>query len=240
MTRRWIVSAGGAVLALAAGCLSPPPPPPPVAMYCLDGRPSGKASVAAPSSAAAAGAQLRLRHVRAPSYLDDRIVWRDSEVRIGFYSTRKWCEPPASTVERALGHALFTTGGFVRAEEKAPELEVELTAFEEVLAPHHEARVALDLRIVDGDGRALPVRTIVETRSVPDRTGPAFARAMETTLEAAMARTVVAVGAALGQPPKAGGERADSPVGSPRPVAAAQPSRLRVPSHTKGESIHEP
>jgi ABC-type uncharacterized transport system auxiliary subunit len=179
------------VLAALAGCFSPPPPPPEITYYRLEGQ-------AAAVPMVPPGSPLRLRHVRVPLYLDDRVVWRSSDVRVGFHAQRRWCEAPGLVVERALARALFARGGFVRAEEKAPVLEVEVDAFEEITAPRHEARVALDVRLVDAEGHSLPEVLVEETRPVPDDDPASFARAMDAALAAAVTRTVEATVRALG------------------------------------------
>jgi uncharacterized lipoprotein YmbA len=182
-----------AAVALATGCLSPSTPPE-ISYFGLQGR-----AERAPESTLARS-PLRLRHVRAPSYIADRIVWRSSPVEVGFYDDRKWCEPPAQTIERALHHQLFSVQGFVPAEERAPAVDVEVTFFEEVVAPRHEARVTLVLALTDSGSRSLPEMEITETHPVRDDAPSSFALAMDAALDAAMARLGNAVATALGKP----------------------------------------
>ena len=94
---------------------------------------------------------LRLRDVGSASYLGERLVWRASDVEYGFRETRRWTEPPAAWLARSLARELFEVRGLRR---------VELTAFEEVLAPERSARVEVVARLTAPDGVALLQRTI--------------------------------------------------------------------------------
>jgi ABC-type uncharacterized transport system auxiliary subunit len=179
-------------IALAAGCISAPESPPPVRYFSLEGRSEGE------PSRVAAGLPLTLRHVRAPGYFSERIVWRRSDVEVGFYDDRRWSEPPAAIVERGLARELFVASGISRTEEKAPSLDVSVTGFEEVVTPEHEARVTLALLLRDAGGRTLLETTVSERRPVLGRDDPAaFANAMDQALGAALRSTVGAVSAAL-------------------------------------------
>jgi ABC-type uncharacterized transport system auxiliary subunit len=136
MSSPWV-----AAMVVLAGCLLPTPPAPP--RYF--------APVLPPSNADGAPAPVDLASVRAPLHLREQIAWRRSDVEYGFYEQRRWTELPSTYVERALSRELFgggeppmTTGSTL------PVLRVEVRAFEEVLAPAHEARVAIALELVDG------------------------------------------------------------------------------------------
>lgn len=132
-----------AVLAavVLAGCLLPTPPAPP--RYF--------APVLPPSSADGAPAAVDLGSVRAPLHLREQIAWRRSDVEYGFYEQRRWTELPSTYVERALSRELYGGGEPPMSAGRAlPVLRVEVRAFEEVLAPAHEARVAIALELVDG------------------------------------------------------------------------------------------
>jgi cholesterol transport system auxiliary component len=115
------------------------------------------ATVPAPVGAAAP-VPLRLGHVDHIDVLGHRIVHRTSAVELALYETRRWTERPDEYVRRALLDALFETRPFARAlTGAAPTLDVELLAFEEVLAPRHVGRVRLryvlhDRRIVLSSG----------------------------------------------------------------------------------------
>ena len=92
-----------------------------------------------PSSA---GLSLRLGHISASTNLREQIVYRRSELELGYYEDRRWTERPEVYLRRALSHALFEQRGVVRAMSgPVPTLEVELVAFEEVRAPQHKARL---------------------------------------------------------------------------------------------------
>jgi ABC-type uncharacterized transport system auxiliary subunit len=91
-----------------------------------------------PEQAAAPGSieqpiEVRLGRVTASSHLRYRIAHRESRVELELYETLRWAERPDDYVRRALDRALFDEGGFTRAATgPAAEIEVEVTAFEEV------------------------------------------------------------------------------------------------------------
>jgi cholesterol transport system auxiliary component len=90
------------------------------------------------------GPGLRLGRVAASSHLEDKIVYRSSEHELGFYDEHRWSEEPAEFLERALARELFEARGLSRVVAgRAPTLEVELIAFEEIRKPKHVARVEL-------------------------------------------------------------------------------------------------
>lgn len=90
------------------------------------------------------GPGLRLGRVAAASHLEDKIVYRSSEHELGFYEEHRWSEEPAEFLERALARELFEARGLSRVVAgRAPTLEVELIAFEEIQKPKHVARVEL-------------------------------------------------------------------------------------------------
>jgi cholesterol transport system auxiliary component len=90
------------------------------------------------------GPGLRLGRVAASGHLEDKIVYRSSEHELGFYDEHRWSEEPAEFLERALARELFEARGLSRVVAgRAPTLEVELIAFEEIKKPKHVARVEL-------------------------------------------------------------------------------------------------
>jgi cholesterol transport system auxiliary component len=94
-----------------------------------------------PGASQFSGFSLRLGRVVGGANLREQIVYRSSEQELGYYEERRWTERPEVYVRRALSHALFEQRGLTRAVSGvAPTLEVELVAFEEVLAPAHTAR----------------------------------------------------------------------------------------------------
>jgi ABC-type uncharacterized transport system auxiliary subunit len=87
---------------------------------------------------------VRLRRVRAASYLGEQIVWRSSDVERGLYEQRRWTEFPTRYVERTMLRAIDRTPGLRRVESgQVPLLDLELVSFDEVLAPTHEADVEI-------------------------------------------------------------------------------------------------
>lgn len=92
--------------------------------------------------APASNVQLRLGRVVAGSSLREQIAYRNSDHELGFYEERRWTERPEVYLRRSLAHALFEERGATRVVSgAAPTLEVELTAFEEIRAPAHKARL---------------------------------------------------------------------------------------------------
>jgi hypothetical protein len=149
-----------------AGCLLPDPPAAP--RYFA---PQLPASQDAPMPV-----RVRLGLVRSPIHLRESITWRRSDVEYGFYDQRRWTELPSTYVERALLHELFPSGGPVPIMDDVPVLTADVRAFEEVLAPVHEARVALAVLVADSRCVWLR-RTLEATRPLanddPDAVGGA-------------------------------------------------------------------
>ena len=93
-------------------------------------------------------AELRLGHVNGASYLDLRLVYRDSPSELGYYQERRWTESPDEYLNRRLAQVLFEQRGIRRVVSGvATTLEAELTAFEEVRAPKRVARVQVVVRL---------------------------------------------------------------------------------------------
>lgn len=147
----------------------------------------------------AGAAALRLRRVQAAPFLRDRIVWR-SDVEYGVYEHRRWTQMPASYVEQALRHELFNHRGLRRGEITAPALDVDVRAFDEVLAPAHEARVELAVRLVTAEQEPLLERVFTARRPIGDEEAGSVARAMGAALDAVVADLGGAVATALPHP----------------------------------------
>jgi ABC-type uncharacterized transport system auxiliary subunit len=98
-----------------------------------------------------AAPRLRLGQVTTADYLRYRIVHRDSARSVDPYETLRWAELPREYVRRALIRVLFDTGAAVQAiGGAAPTLDVDVTAFEEVVRPGgHAGRVQLGYRLHD-------------------------------------------------------------------------------------------
>jgi cholesterol transport system auxiliary component len=95
-------------------------------------------------------AELRLGNITAASYLDERMVFRDSTVELGYYQEKRWTEAPEEYLRRQLERALFEEIGLRHVVSgSAPTLEVELTAFEEIRKPKRIARVQVSVRLQD-------------------------------------------------------------------------------------------
>jgi cholesterol transport system auxiliary component len=100
------------------------------------------------SPSPSATAELRLGHVNGASYLDTRLMYRDSASELGYYSERRWTESPDEYLSRRLAQVLFEQRGIRRVVSGiATTLEVELTAFEEVRAPKRLARAQVVVRL---------------------------------------------------------------------------------------------
>jgi ABC-type uncharacterized transport system auxiliary subunit len=178
---------------LAAGCLAPRPPAEP--RYFS---PSAPPSVDAGAAHAASGPSLRLRRVRAASYLRDRMVWRRG-VEIGFYDLLRWTESPARFAQSWLEEELFDRRGFRRASSPGvATLDASLDAFDELLSPAHEAAVALDIVLSDAKQGTLVDRTIEVRRPIASDDPSAVADALGQALAEAAAQVGAAVAEALG------------------------------------------
>lgn len=146
--RRWLI----AVVGLAGCALSSKAEPLELHYFspepALAGAPRTPAE-AAPSRAAAP--RLRLGPVTASGHLRYRIVHRDSPVSVDPYETLRWTDPPHDYVRRALMRALYDSGSLAQAVGgAAPTLDVEVTAFEELVRPDGRAgRVELHYQLHD-------------------------------------------------------------------------------------------
>ena len=187
-------------LLLLSGCFGGAPDPP---RYF---KPL-QASPAPPGAKPAEGRRLELSSVSAGEHLRDRIVWRKSDVELGFYDLERWTEAPAVYLQRALATELFERRGLRRAT-RAPQLTlfVELRAFEEVLLPKHTARVRIGASLLDANQTAVWERTFAADRAVKSEDPEAFARAIGAALtrvvdELAGAVEASAAGLPAGDPP---------------------------------------
>ena len=168
--------------ALAVGCLLPQPAAEP--RYFAPGAPPLAADPARAADAADP-AELRLRRVRSAAYLRNRMVWRNG-VELGFYDLLRWTEPPARYAQQWLEDELFERRGLRRATSpKAPQLVVRLAAFDELLAPAHEAAVTLDATLLGEDGESLFERSFAARRPIasddPKQVADALGEALTDT-----------------------------------------------------------
>jgi ABC-type uncharacterized transport system auxiliary subunit len=181
-----------AAAVLVTGCLLPAPPPAP--RYFT---PLGAADDAPPPAPAGSMPQIRLAPVRSPVYLRELMTWRRSNVEYGFYDQRRWAEQPSAYVERALARELFVVQGIPEADAPgAPLLTTDLRGFEEVLAPTHEAVVAIDVTLARAG--CVLLRRDVEARRPLDGNDPvAVARGVGDALDEVARTTGDAVRRAL-------------------------------------------
>ncbi len=149
-------------------------------------------------SDAPAGNPVRLGSVRSAPFLRERIVWRASPVEYGLYEQRRWFELPSRYVRRALASTLATTPGLRPSQDvAAPRLDVEVTAFDEILAPKHEAQVALVATLRDGTQQRFE-RTFAARVPIAADDGAATAEAMGRALDEAVKQVAAATAKALG------------------------------------------
>ena len=180
--------AGLACLATLAGCFLPAPPASP--RYFAPDVPAA----AHPAATAPAPAAVRLGVVRSPLHLREQMTWRRSDVEYGFYDQRRWTELPSAYVERALVRELFAAGVPATPAADGPVLTAEVRAFEEVLAPVHEARVAVAVEL--GDARCVRLRrTFAASRPLDGDDPTAVARGVGEALD----EVVRAIGEAVRQ-----------------------------------------
>ncbi|MGE0709483.1 MAG: ABC-type transport auxiliary lipoprotein family protein [Planctomycetota bacterium] len=155
------------------------------------------------------GRRLALARVEAASHLDVRIVWRRSDVELGFYDVERWTDPPASYLERAVSEELYARRGLRRVEGEGPELQVKLLAFEEVLLPQHRARVEVWARLLDDRREARLERAFASELPVAAEEADAMARALGQALDQVVVALADAVIAAL--PPEPPAEPPEAP-----------------------------
>jgi ABC-type uncharacterized transport system auxiliary subunit len=126
---------------------------------------------------------VRLRKVEATSTLKERIQWRKSDVETGFYESERWATEPAYVLWTALRKELYEVRGLRSGGPRAPYvLDVELSAFEEVLLPEHRVRVRVSVVLATQEETALRVQTYDALRPVESESAEAMARAMGLAL----------------------------------------------------------
>jgi cholesterol transport system auxiliary component len=169
--------------------------------------------------------EVRLGRVYGASYLDERLVFRDSDYQLGYYEERRWTEEPAEYLRRRLARVLFeerglrhVVGGF------GPSLEVELTGFEEIRSPKRIAREQMTARLEDAHVVRWEQSLTVDQPITEDSTGdPATSM-------------VAAIGVALGSAVDKVADRVVSDLSTPRPAPPpgdepARPSRRSHDAH---------
>jgi len=168
-----------ALVLCGAGCLFHDAPPP---RYFAP--PSALATADDPPDGAVAVRPVRLRRVRAASYLGQQIAWRVSDVEHGLYEQRRWTEFPTRYVERVMAQALDHTAGVRRVVSgRVATLDLELVSFDEVLAPTHEAAVQILAALRAADQTAIFERAFSARRPIADDDPAAAARALGAALD---------------------------------------------------------
>jgi len=179
-------------LLVLGGCLLRNPDPPRFF------RPGSAALEAAAEDQAdpptAGGIAIRLRGVRSEPFLRERMVWRASEVEYGLYEQRRWIDLPAHYVEQALGRRLRETPGLrLTNDPQAVALHVDVLAFDDVLAPTHEANVTLAVTLEDRAHGRLLMRTLDARAGIENDDPASMATAMGQALDDAVAQVADAV-----------------------------------------------
>jgi cholesterol transport system auxiliary component len=121
---------------------------------------AGAALIASPGGAPLA---LRLGRIDSAEYLREYMAFRDSELEVGFYEERRWTERPDAYVRRAIEHALFEQRGVTRSVSGlAPQLNVELLAFDEIRKPKPGVLVQIKVLLLQGGAARLEETFVVE------------------------------------------------------------------------------
>jgi cholesterol transport system auxiliary component len=135
------------------------------------------AAAAPPAPAPASGLELRLGIVKADGYIKDKIVHRDSAFEVGYYEERLWTDKPEAYVRRVLARDLFDRRGVREVVSGVgTTLDVDVVAFEEVMAPQHVGRIELTYVLYD-DRVVRLSRSITVERPIAAAKGDAAAGA---------------------------------------------------------------
>jgi ABC-type uncharacterized transport system auxiliary subunit len=166
-----------------------------VPRYFSPDLPAPATSTPGPRSAA----ELRLGRVTAGTHLGERLVYRTSDVELGFYDDRLWTEKPASYLRRALSRVFFEERGLQSSlSGNGATLEVELVSFEEVLKPKHVARVELSFSLRDDQSvRMQESLTVEKPIASGEKKADAAAKAMSEALNQSVAELATRVTANL-------------------------------------------
>ncbi len=91
---------------------------------------------------------LNLGRISAAAYLHEEMVWRISEVELGFDDLNRWVEDPALLLKEALEQVLYQESGFhYSTAVNALSAEFHLRRFEERPVPDGEVCVQLFLTV---------------------------------------------------------------------------------------------
>ncbi len=134
--------------------------------------------------------RLRLGRVTSISTLRQPIAYRPSEREVRFYDERRWTARPEAYLQRALERSLFENHGLTRVVSgNAPTLQVELTAFEELLGPPHRVRAEAVVVLYE-EGVACLNETVRIEEPVPAATKAGAADAAVQALSVALQELV--------------------------------------------------
>lgn len=110
------------------------------------------------------GGRVQLDRVTAASHLRSQIAHRRSPVELELSDTQRWAEDPEDYARRSLEHALFARGIELAVTGEALALDVEVTAFEDVVREgRHFGRVQLHYRL-ENDVRVVGEGTVTVER----------------------------------------------------------------------------
>jgi len=144
----WLVRFGTAVACCTGGCALFSKSAPITPQYFSPERPDDV--VPSPAERPDLLAELRLGRVVSVGNLEEMLVFRDSASELGYFRLRRWTEAPEQYVRRRLARVLFEERGLREVMGGGgPTLDVQLTAFEEVLSPTRRARVQMVVRLHD-------------------------------------------------------------------------------------------
>lgn len=182
--KSWVVCAVLVVVSLS-GCLGLRTPPS-VRYYSVDGL-----AATVDTAMRTWPVTLGVRVFGEATRYRDRMLYRFSEVEVGFYEYDRWVEPPGEMVTRAVMTHLRASGLFqqVTPALDAPALAWVLSGdvlrFDEVQSAsgsHAECRLQLELRRVR-DEQLLWSDVITTTAALSDDTPAALARAMSEAVQ---------------------------------------------------------
>jgi cholesterol transport system auxiliary component len=184
-------AAGIATLVLTSACALLSKSEPNVPRYFSPE--TSDAPATAPASSQASGLELRLGVVKAEGYIQDKIVHRDSTYEVGYYEERLWTDKPEAYVRRALARALFDRRAVREVVSGVgTTLDVDVVAFEEVMAPRHVGRIALTYVLYD-DRVVRLSRSITVERPIAEKKGDATAGAAVEAMAEALSIAVESV-----------------------------------------------
>lgn len=138
--------------------------------------------------------ELQLGRIEPDIYLREKIAHRVSPAEIQLYDLKRWTETPDVYVRRALEHALFERRPFRQVlVGRAPTLDVEVIAFEEVGTRPSRGRVELRYRLLD-DRSVLATDVVAVERIAQGPDFPAVIDAIGEALDVAANRIAEAAG----------------------------------------------